>query len=194
MEQEYHIEDPIAMRIWDQYFKRVDYVLQSVVPDQQQKIIKELRQQLYAYYIVDEGFSDPERMLNAVDKLGEPESYLKSIIEDIKVREALLRYNPIVILKQLFHAPFSNLRQFLFCCIMGAGYLFLFLLFLLSVLKICIPEIGLYFHDSGGISVGITSDPHAVELLGKWLIPLGVIFSVMMYIALTKILEHISGK
>jgi uncharacterized membrane protein len=194
MEQEYSIQDPVALRIWNQYFKRVDYVLNSVPPLQREEITMELRHQLYEHYTIDDAFTEADKMLNAIDKLGEPEEYLKPIIEDIKVSEVLVRYNPVDVFKKLFDEPFANLRQFLFCTVMLLGYIFLFLIFLISILKIIIPEIGVYFHESGGISIGITSDPNAVELLGYWLIPIGLIFSSIMYIALTKILEHISGQ
>ena len=194
MEQEYPIQDPIALRIWNQYFKRVDYVLKSVTLTQREEIVIELRHQLYENYVLDDAFTEADKMLNAIDKLGEPEAYLKPIIEDIKVSEVLMRYYPMAIFKKLFHTPFTNLRQLLFCTVMLLGYIFLLLVFLISILKIIIPEIGVYFHESGGISIGITSDPNAVELLGYWLIPIGLIFSSIMYIALTKILEHISGQ
>jgi hypothetical protein len=186
------IKDPIALRIWNQYFKHANYVLSAVLEPQREEILNELKKKLYENFTIDGAFDDAHRMLDAIETLGQPDEYLKPIISDIILSRILTRYSPINILKKLLHSPFYSFKRFLFSILMGLGYLFLTIVFMFSILKVFIPETGLYLHESGGISIRICSDINSTELLGYWLIPIGITLSLLMYITLTNILKHVS--
>ena len=160
------IKDPVTLRIWSQYFKRADYVLQAVPEPEKDEIVDELKKKLYEDFTIDGAFDDAHRMLDAIDKLGEPEDYLKPIVSDIKLSNILSRYSPLDIIKKLYHAPFSSMRQFLFCILMSLGYILLTIILIVSILKIFVPELGLYINDSGEIFFGFSSGINATELLG----------------------------
>jgi uncharacterized membrane protein len=186
------IKDPITLRIWTQYFNRVKYVLDTIPIAQRDEIIDELKRQLYDNFITDDDFDDAHRMLNAIDKLGQPEEYAKPIVRDVVLSQIMHRYSPLIIFKRLFQAPFSSFRQLLFSLFMALGYVLLTIVFLISLLKIFVPGTGLYLHDSGELSFGFSPHFNTTEILGYWLIPIGITLSLLMYIALTNILKHIS--
>ena len=186
------IKDPIAWRIWSQYFKRANYVLSTLPQPEREEILQELAKEIYEDFTNDAAFDDAHRMLDAIEKLGEPEEYLKPIVSDIKLSWILSRYNPINILKKIFHAPFTSFREFCFSMFMGFGYLFLFGVFIFSLLKIFIPETGIYLDSNGALSIRFSSEFNSTELFGYWLIPIGIAISLLIYIALTNILKHFS--
>ena len=186
------IKDPTAWRIWDQYFKRTNYVLNELPREQREEINKEIAEKIYANFTMDGAFDDAHRMLDAVESLGEPEEYLKSIISDIKLSRILSRYNPVNIIRSIFHSPFTGFREFCFSALIGIGYLFLLALFFFSLLKIFIPGTGIYIESNGALFIGFSARPDSTELLGYWLIPAGMILSLVIYIALTNILKHFS--
>ena len=73
----------------------------------------------------------------------------------------------------------------------GIGYLLTFIMGLMSFAKFFIPEkVGLFFWPDGGWGFGIIEvTDGASEILGYWIVPLGLLIAFVLYFILTQILK-----
>ena len=89
----------------------------------------------------------------------------------------------------------KGVKQFIFSMLIGFGYLLAFYFFLSAVLKIFFPEyIGVYLSSSNILFIGYVDDEGFTELLGYWLIPVGLGVAVSLQMFLNKILTRKIGR
>jgi phosphotransferase system glucose/maltose/N-acetylglucosamine-specific IIC component len=65
---------------------------------------------------------------------------------------------------------------------------------MMAILKLFFPKnVGLFIYNSGGVAFGVIGDPTNVrrEILGYWIIPIGIVLSLLIYLFLTRLLREL---
>jgi uncharacterized protein (UPF0335 family) len=179
-----------AYKIYVKYIERVNDAISILPKDDILDIVNEIDSHIYESFICNQAIvSEKERMQAVIDNLGEPQSYLKPVIAERQLRQAINKYN-----------IFGILKGILAVLLTGGQYITVFIvyLFLLSggflvIAKIFYPDKTGLFVDEAQITLGYLSqiNAEAVELLGYWLIPVSVISCVIFYFLMTFILKRI---
>ena len=139
--------DKLAQKIWDQYFRRVKWVSRSLSVKLQEELILEIQDHLYESFGRETGKSEADRLLNAIDKIGEPEEYIKPMVAERLLMDASQTFNPKMIAQGLYYHFWGSLKNFLSSIIFFLGYSIVLILGLLTILKIIYPRYVGISHD-----------------------------------------------
>jgi uncharacterized membrane protein len=185
------LSDTVAKKIWHQYFRRVKRCAKPLKSNQQEELILEIQDHLFESFKQETGNKEAEKLLNAIDKLGDPEEYLRSMIADRLLSSASSTLNPKTVFKGLYYDLFGNIKSFLLSLAFSLGYLTAFVFAVLSILKIFLPDnIGFFINKNGGVLIGIIGgEPLKTDILGYWDVPLGLLVSLIIYLVLTRNLK-----
>jgi len=136
--------------------------------------------------------SDSSKLMDAIDRLGEPEDYIKPMIADKLLLDASKTFNPRNVLMGLFFNLRTSIRRAVLTMIIGLGYFFLFCIAVMTIMKIIIPShVGIFLPEYGGstaVGILVSPEPHR-EILGFWTVPIGVVCTVLLYTGLTRLLR-----
>jgi hypothetical protein len=128
--------------------------------------------------------------------MGEPEVYLKPMIADKLIGKGSRSMKPIIIFKGLYYSFFRGFRKVVLACLLGLGYLVVFWMGFMALLKPFFPKnVGLLIFKDGGASFGVIMDSSEIKMdvFGYWIIPIGIFLSVVLYICLSKWLRFLKG-
>jgi len=181
----------VTKKIWHQYFRRVKRCAKPLKSHQQEELILEIQDHLLESFKQETGNNEPEKLLNAIDKLGDPEEYLRPMIADRLLSSASSTLNPKTVFKGLYYDLFGDIKSFLISLAFSLGYLAAFIFAVLSIFKIFFPDnIGFFINENGGILIGIIGgEPLKKDILGYWDVPLGLLVSSLIYLVLTRNLK-----
>ncbi len=193
MKVEDHFSDNVTKKIWHQYFRRVQRLSKPLDPAQQQELILEISDHLFESFNREQGPNEAERLLNAIDKMGDPEEYIKPMVGDRLLFSASRTMNPKTIINSLYYNISGGIKQFLLSLSFSIGYLFAFILVIMSILKIFLPEnIGIFISEEGHLLAGVIGGTEVkTDILGYWSIPIGIFTAVVVCLLLTKTLKVI---
>lgn len=186
--------DPAARLCWDAYFAKVGHLLSRAGAD-----AAELRGELEAHVAdsmaAGSGDSELGRLGLALSRLGEPAHYLRPLIADQLIERGTRSYSPSTIARGLSHSVLSGSRRTAIALGFGLGYLLLAIFAGMAILKPLWGEhVGLFRNADGTVSAGIVARAAgSQELLGWWSIPIALLLTGLLYIALTKglrVLRH----
>jgi hypothetical protein len=190
--------DETARKIWNQYFRRISRLAAVLPAEQQDDLKKEIQDHLYESFNQEGGDKEAERLLNVIEKIGEPEQYIKPMVADRLLHSASRTFNPVMIIKGLYYNMFGNLKQFFLTLAFSFGYLMAFFFGLLAVLEIFFPHnVGIFLSRDGVPAVGvIMNEPEYVkaDVLGYWSIVIEIVLSFLLFFALTRKLKVIKKK
>ena len=191
MKVEKILSDTVAKKIWHQYFRRVKRCAKPLKSHQQEELILEIQDHLLESFKQETGNNEAEKLLNAIDKLGDPEEYLRPMIADRLLSSASSTLNPKTIFRGLYYDLFGDIKSFLLSLAFSLGYLAAFVFAVLSILKIFFPDnIGFFINETGGILIGIIGgESLKTDILGYWDVPLGLLVSLIIYLVLTRNLK-----
>jgi uncharacterized membrane protein len=180
-----------AYKIYANYIDQVNDIISTLPENDILDIMNEIDSHIYESFICNKAIpSEKERITTVIHDLGEPQSYLKPVIAERQLRQAINKYNIWGILRG-FWAILLTGGQYFTAVIM---YLFILSGGFLVIAKIFYPhKTGLFIEDGDFVSLGFLSqiNAEAVELLGYWLIPILVISCVIFYFLMTFILKKI---
>ena len=187
------LSDTVAIKIWHQYFRRVKRCAKPLKSNQQEELILEIQDHLLESFKQEAGNKEAEKLLNAIDKLGDPEEYLRPMIADRLLSSASSTLNPKAVFKSLYYDLFGNIKSFLLSLAFSLGYLAAFVFAVSSILKIFLPDnIGFFIGQNGSLFAGIIGgEPLKTDILGFWGVPLGLLVSLIIYLVLTRNLKVI---
>ena len=179
--------DPNSQRIWDNYFKRVQNVIRVTDSDTQEEIKFEIQDHLYQSFTEIDAENEVSKLLQAIDRLGEPEEFLMHVVSEKLLIKGTRNLSPSSLILGLFYGMWGGIRQVLTGLVFGIGYIFTFVMGVLSFAKLFIPEkLGLFIWPDGSWMFGLTGDPSgSEEILGYWLIPLSLAITFILYYTLT---------
>lgn len=191
MKVEKILSDTVTKKIWHQYFRRVKRCAKPLKSHQQEELILEIQDHLLESFKQETGNNEAEKLLNAIDKLGDPEEYLRPMIADRLLSSASSTMNPKTVFKGLYYDLFGDIKSFLLSLAFSLGYLAAFVFAVLSILKIFFPgNIGFFINETGGILIGIIGgELLKTDILGYWNVPLGLLVSSIIYLVLTRNLK-----
>ncbi|MEJ5091189.1 DUF1700 domain-containing protein [Sphingobacterium faecium] len=190
--KEIAFKDTNSSRIYKDYLKRVSHAIHILDKENQQEILLEINSHIYEG--TRQNFKDQnevEHLLDVLEKLGQPEVFLKPMVADRKLKEATKTFNPIKIAKALMLNIGNGISYIIFSLL----YLFLFAFVFLIIAKIINPEhIGLFYRANHIFVLGQYNNLQGVsyseyEKLGDWFIPVILVFIIILYIILTLFLK-----
>lgn len=190
--KEIAFENRNCTRIYRDYLKRVRNTVKILNEHNQQEILLEINSHLF------EGFSDNpngrdevEHLLDILEKLGQPEDFLKPLVANKKLEEATRTFNPLEIVRALTLNITNGISYIIFAIL----YLFLFGFLFLIIAKLIDPDhVGLFYRAKDIFILGHYNNSDGVsylqyERLGHWFIPLMITASATLYILLTLLLK-----
>jgi hypothetical protein len=184
-------KDQVAQQIWTDYLSQVELLCAMLNQRQTADIQMELRAHLLESYTQLSSGSEAERIQSAINKLGQPSEFIPLWVEERLLEGTMPGYGTKNLLNLFKINALKGVKQFIFSMLIGFGYLLAFYFFLAAVLKIFFPEyIGVYLSSSNILFIGYVDSEGFTELLGYWLIPVGLGVAVSLQIFLNKILTR----
>lgn len=190
--KEIAFEDKNATRIYKDYLNRVRSAVKALGKENQQEVLLEINSHIY------EGMADHsankeevEKLLDVLEKLGQPDIFLKPLVAEKKLEEATRSFNPVKIAKALM----LNIGNGISYVVFAVFYLFLFGFLFLVIAKIIDPEnVGLFYRANDIFVLGHYRNSAGVsyseyEQLGNWFIPGMLLSAAVLYVALTLLLK-----
>ena len=181
--------DEISKKIWTQYFRRVKYFTRGLPHKQNGDLQLEIQDHLYESFKNEIGDSEADRLINAIENIGDPEEYIKPMVTDIFLSTASKTLNPKTIVKGLFSYLTQSTKNFLVSLFFFMGYGMVIMLGFISIFKVFFPDnVGFFLSETGFPSIGIIGNNTDVQadILGYWIIPVAAVLSIFLYYLLTK--------
>ena len=180
-----------AQQIWKDYLQQVNDLCGLLDKRQKTDILMELKTHLLESYIQLDSGDEVSRITAAINKLGQPAEFIPLWVEE----RLLDGVQPGSSTRNLVHLLKINavkgMGQFLFSMMLGLGYLLSFYFLSMSILKFFFPvEIGLYLSPTGIPLLGYVVAEDFTELLGYWLIPLGLAIGIFLPMLLNQWLRR----
>jgi len=192
MKSEDFFKNAITKKIWDQYIQRLQYLLRRINKEEKEEMLLEIKGHLLESFQQDPAESEEERLLNAIDRMGEPEKFLRPLIADKYMNRASRTLSPKDVIKGLYFSLFTGLKKAFVSFFLGLGYIIVCVLVLIAVLKPFFPNhVGLILFNNGSMTAGISTNSSGVRIdyLGYWVIPIAIGLAVLIYTGLTKYLH-----
>ena len=97
--------------------------------------------------------------------------------------------NPKTILKGLYYYLFGSIKRFFVSLFFSIGYLMAITFGIMAILKPFFPNnVGVFLDKDGFLNIGIIGDSSSLQtdILGYWIIPIGIVICLLIYLGLTK--------
>ncbi|MGJ1422114.1 HAAS signaling domain-containing protein [Sphingobacterium spiritivorum] len=185
-------KDKNSKRIYLDYISRIQQATKSLDKTNQQEVLLEINSHIY------ESIADPaaiekgevERLLDVLEKLGQPEIFLKPLVAEKKLEEATKSFNPFHILKALILNIGNGISYVIFTLL----YLLLFGFIFLIGAKLVDPEnVGFFFKPNEIFILGYYRENGIsylqYEQLGHWFIPAMLLLALIFYVLITLLLR-----
>lgn len=192
MKAEDFLREKIAVRIWNQYMNRVQRMLRHLEAKEREDIAIDIQLHLFESFKRDGAVTETEKLLNALDRMGEPEEYLKPLLADSVLVKAARTLNPRLIVESLGHLFYGGLKRGAIALFFFVGYSLVVAFLLIAALKPIFPDqVGLFIGENRGFLLGayIGDSDFGKEYLGYWVIPAALAAAAILYVGLTKLLR-----
>jgi uncharacterized membrane protein len=180
-----------AYKIYANYIEQVNDIISMLPKDDILDIMNEIDSHIYESFICNRAIvPEKERITTVIRNLGEPQSYLKPVIAERQLKQAINKYDIFGILRGIWATLLTG-GQYIIALIM---YLLILSCGFLVIAKIFDPrKTGLFVEDGSFVGLGYLSQINAgaIELLGYWLIPALIVSCVIFYFLMTFILKKI---
>lgn len=180
-----------AQKIWIDYLQQVESLCGLLNKRQKNDIQMELKAHLLESYIQLDTGDEVSRISESIAKLGHPQEFIPLWVEERLLNGA----QPGSSTRNLFFLLKSNAvrgaQQFTFSLVVGFGYLLSFYFFIMSVMKIFFPDhVGVYLSSSGIPFLGYVDAEGFTEVLGYWLIPVGLGTAIFLQLLLNGLVRR----
>jgi hypothetical protein len=192
MTGEHFFSDRVTEKIWAQYFRRLDRLIRPLDEVQRRELTLEIKGHILESFHSDTAGSEAERLLNAFDRLGEPESFIGPMRADRLLTKASKSMKPGDVLKGLYYHLTGGSRKLFLGILFVLGYILDVGLVLMAVLKPIIPNhVGLLLFNDGDFVFGFGWDTSNLkaDVFGYFIIPICLILAAGLYFGLTKLLK-----
>lgn len=173
----------------DAYLMQLRRSLGELPPDEVTEILQEIRGHILERTEASGELTD-ERLVAILKALGSPDEIAPLYQADSVMARARGSLSPRVVMRGIHR--WSTLSAWgLALFIVGiVGYATGFALVLSGVLKIFAPsQIGAWVGPREIFSIGVSNDPAARDVLGWWLVPVGVVGGACLVVATTRALR-----
>ena len=190
--KEIAFNDTSSKRIYHDYVIRVKKAIKVLSKENQQEILLEINSHIYEslHHDPENDKGEVEKILDSLEKLGLPETFLKPLVAEKKLEEATQTFNPVKVAKAVALNIGNGVSYILFAIfyLLLSGFLFLI------VAKIADPKnVGLFYRPGKVFILGYYRDKgvnqSAYEQLGNWFIPSMILLATAFYLLITLLLR-----
>lgn len=130
-----------------------------------------------------------EKVVAILKALGKPEDIGPLYQADAMVARARSSFSPTLILRTVLRWAMKSVLGFATFLIGFTGYGLAFGFLACAVMKPIFPDhVGVWI-DDGGFSMGVRDIPQRGDILGWWIIPVGLVAGTLLVIATTRFLR-----
>ena len=185
-----NFEDDSAQRIYHNYLETIQNILAPINIYDKEEVIKEINSHIYEGMRDNQPINKVEYILNVIERLGDPNDYLKPYLAENLLKRSTRTFNPL----HIFRALLLNIQNGTSYIIISIMYSLLMGFVFLIVAKIIHPRnVGLFLKDGRFQTFGLTDNTfNSTEMLGNWFIPTTLLAMTLFYIAITLLLKLIS--
>ncbi len=191
MNETFPIKTGVAQKVWQNFDRELIYKLRPLPKAEQQDIRLEILSHLYDSALNDNADSEEIRLINAIARLGDPDDYLQPLVAEILLMQKAIKGHPLAITKSLFINAQKGLINALLTLLLGIGYFWIVMIFLMAVMHFGDADIGLWFYDSGDFALSFEAQPGAVQWQPKWFSVIGLAVSISGYYLLNTLLSKL---
>lgn len=183
-------DDPAAQTLWNDYVFQVDRMVALIGPEAAE-LSEDLRAHLADSFASETAGAEIDRLRRAIARLGQPSEFLRPMLADELLERGAQTYDPSLISRGLYHTIRSGSRRALTAIAFAAGYIFLAIFAVMTLLKPFFSNhVGLIRGPNGSLTFGLVADGAGEDLLGLWSIPLTLALCVLLYVLLTRALRR----
>jgi hypothetical protein len=189
--KEIQFKEDASRRIYLSYMKRIERMIRPLSKTDQTEVLLEFNSHIFEGLAHKHQKNEIVKLVDILEKLGNPEEVLKPLIADKKLEEATRTFNPIHLFKALALNISNGVSYFIF----GILYLSLFGFVFLIYAKFNNPGgVGLYkknnsFMALGKLNEGYLQNPNISEVLDSWFIPVMLLSIILSYLLITLLLK-----
>ncbi|WP_405199291.1 HAAS signaling domain-containing protein [Christiangramia sp. LLG6405-1] len=189
--KEIQFKESASQRIYKNYIDRIEKCVSTLSKADQREVLLEYNSHIYEGLGRNHNGTETDRLLDILEKLGEPEQYLKPLIADKKLEQATRTFNPV----HLFKALALNITNGISYLIFGLLYIALLGFVFLIYAKLSNPRnVGLFLKNDSFLALGKLNDgylknPEISEGLGNWFVPAMIFAILISYIIITLLLK-----
>ncbi len=189
MTLQFPIKSETSQKIWCNFERELNHKLKPLPASEKDDIKMEILSHLYESASNDSAESEESRIINAIDRLGEPDLYLTPLIADILQAQSVAKGQPKAIIKSLLQTTQRSLLHLSLTAIFGLGYFITLIIFVMGVMHIFSPEVGIWLDDNGGLlSLSFSHQEDATQWIPELFSFVAITASAVVYWALSKLL------
>lgn len=132
---------------------------------------------------------DDQRMLRAIERMGPPDAYAGALLVEARLRAATRGFQPREVFAGLLQRMALGMGGALGGLLFALGYLMLLIVAIAVLAKPFVPESGLWLHPGGGWSLSLHAHEGSREVLGWWLVPVGLAILALGWTLLNRTLR-----
>jgi len=186
---QFSIKSDISKKIWSGFERELNHKLKPLPESERDDIKMEILSHLYESASNDKADSEENRIINAIDRLGEPDLYLTPLISDILQAQNVAKGHPKAIAKSLLKTTQQSILHLALTAIFGFGYVISIIIFIMGIMHIFNPNVGVWLNDSGGLlSLSFSFQPNAVQWMPEKFSFIAISLSSLSYWLLSKLL------
>ena len=196
MNAPFPIKSQTAQQVWNIFDRELIHKLKPLPEEERADIRLEILSHLYESTIRSNDGNDTEevRLINAITRLGSPEEYLDPLISDILLHQRAAKGQPLAVLQSLRDSAKKGLLHGMMTLVLGMGYFWVIMIFIMSVIHIVNPDVGIWYYPSGGVSLSFEAQPGATQWHTDWFSVIGILTSSAAYWGLNKLLSYLTSK
>jgi len=173
----------------DAYLMQLRRSLGELPPDEVSEILKEIRGHILERAEAS-GELTEERLVAILKALGSPDQIAPLYQADALVARARSSLSPRVVMRGIHRWSSLSAWGFVLFVLGVAGYATGAALALGGLLKIFAPsQIGAWVGPHAVFDIGVNNDPAARDVLGWWLVPVGLVGGPALIMATTRVLR-----
>jgi len=202
MNEMFPISSETAQKVWDNFDRELIHKLKPLPEEERNDVRLEILSHLYesmanapinasgdAQY-----HNEDVRLINAISNLGSPDEYLEPLIADILLYQKASKGNPVAIWNGLRNSAKKGLMHALATLVLGMGYFWVIMIFIMSLMHMVNPDVGIWFYPGGEVSLSFEAQPGATQWLTEWFSLVGIVGSALAYWGLSKLLSFFIAK
>jgi uncharacterized membrane protein len=172
----------------DAYVVELRRCLGELPPEEVSDILQEIRGHILER-AESSGELTEERLVAILKNLGRPEEIAPLYQTESLMARARTSFSPALVLRGMLRWAMLSVKGFVLFLVGLFGYSLALALLACAVGKFISPhEIGAWVYP-GSFSLGTNSNPAAREILGWWIVPVGLIVGSLMLVATTRLLR-----
>ncbi len=174
-------------RIYNDYLKRVEKCIAILSKEDKKEMLMEINSHIFEGIQRFSDNNETDNLLTVLEKLGMPEEFLKPVIANKKIAQAVSTFNP----KDVLQALLLNFKNGIIYSVFALLYLLLFVFLFFIVTKLIFPsKTGLFYLDEKFKAFGFIKNTDGMnDILGFWFIPLVILSAIIFYLLITLLLR-----